>query len=120
MRTTALIGLTSLFLLSGCQHLSVNNIKNKLFNNSSTFQDYPATCLAKSRLPQPSMVGQVIDTPRYAMITLERADRKIMGGELCIINKITQHVEITAIQDLQFLTPSQPQPSEPAVTGNNL
>lgn len=79
-------------------------------------RDYPAACLAQSKLYQPIVVGQVIDTPRYAMVTLAKQQQpaELMGGELCIFNKINQHIEITAVDDLRFIAPSAHNQSIPA------
>lgn len=76
----------------------------------ASIQDYPAACLAHSRLSQPMVIGQVIDTPRYAMITLAKKQQQteVMGGELCILNKVSHHIEITAVDDLRFITPITP------------
>lgn len=77
----------------------------------SSIQDYPTACLAQSKMSQPIVVGQVIDTPRYAMITLAKKQQQaqLMGGELCILNKITHHIEITAVDDIRFFTPDSSQ-----------
>ncbi len=127
---------TLLFSLSGCQHLHLikknsdqaaaqvataeqtdaatshaPHVLRKLWAEQfgqTSIQDYPAACLAQSKLNQPIVVGQVIDTPRYAMITLAKQQQQtqLMGGELCIVNKISHHVEITAVDDLRFVTPA--------------
>ena len=127
---------TLLFSLSGCQNLHLikknsdhaaaqvataeqtdaatshaPHVLRKLWAEQfgqTSIQDYPAACLAQSKLNQPIVVGQVIDTPRYAMITLAKQQQQtqLMGGELCIVNKISHHVEITAVDDLRFVTPA--------------
>ena len=144
MRTLAVVTASTLLLtLSGCQHVHLmtqktdnttstaartegsipataaqgRNPLTQLWSRhfgQSSMQDYPTACLAESKLNQPIVVGQVIDTPRYAMITLAKQQQQaqVMGGELCILNKITHHIEITAVDDLRFITPI----SSPAVT----
>ena len=110
--------------LSGCQHLNLlkteptahkemqtqPTLLNQLLHRTSgrSIQDYPAACLAQSKLNQPTVVGQVIDTPRYAMLTLAKQQHltQVMGGELCIVNKINHHIEITAVDDLRFIAPA--------------
>ena len=144
MRTLTLLTTTLLLLgLGGCQHLqlmsttpdqttaSAANMDTKAESpqpqygsvlrqfwtaqfGQDSIQDYPAACLAQSQLSQAIVVGQVIDTPRYAMITLAKQQQQaqLMGGELCIVNKISHHVEITAVDDLRFVTPaSNPLPA---------
>ena len=138
MRILAVLTLsTLLFSLSGCQNLHLikknsdhaaaqaatipqqtdnatshaPHLLRKLWAEQfgqTSIQDYPAACLAQSKLNQPIVVGQVIDTPRYAMITLAKQQQQtqLMGGELCIVNKISHHVEITAVDDLRFVTPA--------------
>lgn len=69
-----------------------------------TLPNYQKDCLAKSRLDNPAAVGEIINTPHYALITLQRAGQSIKAGEMCIINKKTHTIEITAIDDLQFLS----------------
>jgi hypothetical protein len=64
---------------------------------------YEAACVAQSRLYQPVRAGNVINTPRYALVTLQRQDNVIMGGELCIVNKVTHSIELTAVDTLQFV-----------------
>jgi hypothetical protein len=71
--------------------------------NTQSLHDYQAECLAKSRLHQPQLSGNVINTPRYALVTLQRASNIMTGGELCIVNKITHSVEITAIDNLEYI-----------------
>lgn len=68
-----------------------------------SMQDYEAACLAHSRLLQPARAGNVIHTPRYALVTLQRQDNVLMGGELCIVNKVTHSIELTAVDTLQFV-----------------
>jgi|GEM_PF-2800594 len=147
MRTLAVVTASALLLtLSGCQHVhlmkqktdhttsTADNVdhstpataqqhRNPLTQlwsrhfSQSSIQDYPAACLAESKLNQPIVVGQVIDTPRYAMITLAKQQQQaqVMGGELCIINKVNHHIEITAIDDLRFVRPiNNPLTTEPA------
>lgn len=133
MRTLTVV-MTSILLLglSGCQHIHLMNSSStqnlpsaqhtpkpltKLWTRhfgQTSIQDYPAACLGESKLNQPTVVGQVIDTPRYAMLTLAKQQQQaqVMGGELCILNKITHHIEITAVDDLRFITPTD------RVTGN--
>lgn len=109
--------------LSGCQHLHLMKTESTASTDTATpptllrqllagqrgesIQDYTAACLAQSKLSQPNVVGQVIDTPRYAMLTLAKQQQpsEVMGGELCILNKITHHIEITAVDDLRFIAP---------------
>lgn len=142
MRILAMLAASALLLnLGGCQHLhlmkkdpdqqtspaadtpeqtddhllklkqTVSRFWTQQFGPAS-IQDYPAACLAQSKLNQPIVVGQVIDTPRYAMITLAKQHQQsqVMGGELCIFNKINHHIEITAVDDLRFVTPTTSQP----------
>lgn len=73
-----------------------------------TVNDYVQACVTRSRLVDPQLAGQVIESPRYALITLQQREsmRPMNGGELCIINKVTQVVDLTAIDNLRFL----PQP----------
>lgn len=71
--------------------------------NNEAMHDYVAACLAQSRLYQPVLAGNVIHTARYALVTLQRQDNVLMGGELCIVNKITHTVEVTAVDTLQFV-----------------
>lgn len=142
MRTLTILATSTLLLsVSGCQHVHLmkknperhtslaTNIPEKTDDHllklkqtvsqfwtqqfgPASIQDYPAACLAQSKLNQPIVVGQVIDTPRYAMITLAKQHQQsqIMGGELCIFNKINHHIEITAVDDLRFVTPTSSQP----------
>jgi len=128
MRLVTAVLATSLgFALSGCQHIHLMNttsttsttaeaqpqptlLRQLLAHHAGgqSIQDYPAACLAHSKLNQPMVIGQVIDTPRYAMLTLAKQHQptEVMGGELCILNKINHHVEITAVDDLRFMTPT--------------
>lgn len=66
--------------------------------------DFTSACLEKSRLYQPSVVGQIIDSPSYALVTVQKTSQSVRGGELCIVNKINHRVEVTAIDDLQFMS----------------
>lgn len=128
MRLVTAVLATSLgIVLSGCQHIHLMNTESttgttteaqsqptllrQLLNRhigGQSIQDYPAACLAHSKLRQPMVVGQVIDTPRYAMLTLAKQQQptEVMGGELCILDKINHHIEITAVDDLRFMTPN--------------
>jgi len=84
--------------------------------HNQSMQDYEAACLAHSRLSHPARAGNVIHTPRYALVTLQRQDNVLMGGELCIVNKVTHSIELTAVDTLQFVPkPAQAQSvAEPA------
>ena len=121
---TAMLAAALSLGLSGCQHLNLMKTQSTASTDTATpptllrqllashrgesIQDYPAACLAQSKLSQPNVVGQVIDTPRYAMLTLAKQQQpsEVMGGELCILNKITHHIEITAVDDLRFIAPA--------------
>lgn len=78
-------------------------MRMSMISGQQTLVNYQKDCLAKSHLDNPSAVGEIINTPHYALITLQRAGQNIKAGEMCIINKETQTIEITAIDDLQFL-----------------
>lgn len=130
LQLTSLIGLAALF--SGCQHLHLTPsasqtsvapttsteqsasapTKKPIFNlgsalpwskSAESLHDYQAKCLAKSSLHQPQLSGSLINTPRYALVTLQREANVLSGGELCIVNKITHSVEITAIDNLEYI-----------------
>ncbi|WP_162818158.1 hypothetical protein [Aquirhabdus parva] len=60
-------------------------------------------CLAQSHLQSPVPAGKTIETPHYTLITLQKNGEDIKAGEMCIIDKAKNTVEITAIDDLQFL-----------------
>lgn len=90
-------------LLSACC-MSPSDFRMSNIMGKPTLPNYQKDCLAKSRLDHPSAVGEIINTPHYALITLQRADQSIKAGEMCIINKKTHTIEITAIDDLQFLS----------------
>ncbi len=68
---------------------------------------YEQLCLAKSRLYHPQIAGKIIETPHYALVTLQKAGNYANGlarqGELCVTDKITQRTEITALDDLRYL-----------------
>ena len=90
-------------LLSACC-MSPNAFRMSTISGPQTLPNYQKDCLAKSRLDHPTAVGEIINTPHYALITLQRAGQNIKAGEMCIINKTTHTIEITAIDDLQFLS----------------
>lgn len=127
MRLLSCLGMAATLLLGGCQHLHltpndaatapqhspnplVPMLKKLHVDQGHSLQDYTTACLAKSRLAQPSAVGNIIHTPNYALVTLQKNQQAVMGGELCIIHKVTHRIEVTAVDDLQFLQP------HPAVT----
>jgi hypothetical protein len=124
MRILSSLSIMSVLLLTGCQHIhltpndtsSLNNtqqnplrpaIQNLQYDQGHSLHDYAAACIAKSHLIQPTLAGNIIHTPNYALVTLQKSDQAVMGGELCIINKINHRLEITAINDLQFLQKNQ-------------
>lgn len=90
-------------LLTACC-MSPSDFRMSNILSKPTLPNYQKDCLAKSRLDNPSAVGEIINTPHYALITLQRAGQSIKAGEMCIINKKTNTIEITAIDDLQFLS----------------
>lgn len=90
-------------LLSACC-MSPSNFRMSNIMGKPTLPNYQKDCLAKSRLEHAVAVGEIINTPHYALITLQRAGLSIKAGEMCIINKKTHTIEITAIDDLQFLS----------------
>lgn len=122
MRSFASLGVIAALLLSGCQHLHLtpndddaqatqrgatnplapmlNRLKS---DQGNSLHDYATACIQKSRLTAPSVVGNIIHTPNYALVTLQKNQQAVMGGELCIVNKITHRIEVTAVDDLQFL-----------------
>lgn len=67
----------------------------------------PQACIAHSRLHQPQVSGKVINSPHYTLITLESNAATPAMGELCIHDKVSGRIEITAIADLQFLSTLQ-------------
>lgn len=79
-----------------------------------TAADYAAACVERSRLARPAVSGQVIDSPRYALVTLQQLGQTapMSSGELCIVNKVTQIIDVTAVDNLRFLP--QPVGSIPA------
>lgn len=90
-------------LISACC-MSPNAFRMSMISGKQTLPNYQKDCLAKSRINNPAAVGEIINTPHYALITLQRAGQNINAGEVCIINKATHTIEITAIDDLQFLS----------------
>lgn len=96
------IALQTLLLSACCT--SPNPFRMSMITGKPTLPNYQKDCLTKSRLDYPSAVGEIINTPHYALITLQRAGQNIKAGEMCIINKTTHTIEITAIDDLQFLS----------------
>lgn len=116
MRTLTGFFAIAALMLGGCQSPYVKNSAEHLkqimpkWDKGHTLHDYQGACLEKSKLGTPQMVGQIIDTPHYALITLQKTDPKPMGGELCIVNKVTHHVEVTAVNDLQFIEQNMPKP----------
>ncbi|GAC1370219.1 MAG: hypothetical protein NVS3B3_04830 [Aquirhabdus sp.] len=90
-------------LLSACC-ISPSDFRMSSIIGKPTLPNYHKDCLAKSRLENPAAVGEIINTPHYALITLQREGQSIKAGEMCIINKTTHTIEITAIDDLQFLS----------------
>lgn len=90
-------------LISACC-MSPNDFRMSNIMSNATLPNYQKDCLAKSRLESPVAVGEIINTPHYALITLQRAGQSIKAGEMCIIDKKTHTIEITAIDDLQFLS----------------
>ncbi len=70
--------------------------------------DPASSCLSHSRLYQPTTAGKAIDTPTYTLITLEPQQAVRGAGELCIVDKVSGRLEITAVNDLQFLQTLQP------------
>lgn len=89
-------------LLSAC--CMSPSARMSMISGQQSLANYQKDCLEKSRLDHPTAVGEIINTPHYALITLQRAGLNIKAGEMCIINKTTHSIEITAIDDLQFLT----------------
>lgn len=121
MRIFASLGAIAALLLTGCQHLHLtpndaevaptHHGRNPLapmlgrlkVDQGHSLHDYAKACLDKSRLADPTVVGNIIHTPNYALVTLQKNQQAVMGGELCIVNKITHRIEVTAVDDLQFL-----------------
>ena len=121
MRSFAGLGVIAALFLSGCQHIQLTPnddaqaAQNRAINplvpmlshlkadQGSSLHDYATACIQKSRLTAPSVVGNIIHTPNYALVTLQKNQQAVMGGELCIVNKITHRIEVTAVDDLQFL-----------------
>lgn len=92
-----------LAMLGGCTSLE-QQVEAHTALTEQSLRDYQTTCLQASRLMDPVIAGKVIETPRYALITLQRKSSPVvMGGELCIINKITHHREVTSVDNLTFL-----------------
>jgi hypothetical protein len=90
-------------VISACC-MSPSDFRMSNIMGKPTLPNYQKDCLAKSRLDHPTAVGEIINTPHYALITLQRSGQNIKAGEMCIINKTTHTIEITAIDDLQFLS----------------
>ncbi len=121
MRIFASLGAIAALLLTGCQHLHLtpndaevaptHHGRNPLApmlshlksDQGNSLHDYATACIQKSRLTAPSVVGNIIHTPNYALVTLQKNQQAVMGGELCIVNKVTHRIEVTAVDDLQFL-----------------
>ena len=90
-------------LISACC-LSPNPSRISMISGQPSLPNYQKDCLVKSHLDNPVAVGEIINTAHYALITLQRAGQNIKAGEMCIINKATHTIEITGIDDLQFLS----------------
>ncbi len=93
--------LAPLSLLAGCYTV----IHTSTFRSDTSGKPISAlqACLAQSQLKTPVPAGKTIETPHYTLITLQKSADDIKAGEMCIIDKSKSTVEITAIDDLQFL-----------------
>ncbi len=94
--------LSTAFISACCT--SPHGSRLSMISGQSSLSNYQKDCLAKSQFNNAVAVGEIINTTHYALITLQRSGQNAKAGEMCIINKITHNIEITAIDDLQFLS----------------
>lgn len=108
-----LVNLTAMSMvcmtLAACQSATAVQKNNAVQDTrhpaaKSLFVTAQSQCLQQSQYKKPRVSGQIIETPRYLLVTLMNNAAKSATGELCIVNKSTQHIEITPVNKLRFLT----------------
>jgi hypothetical protein len=111
-----LVMLLPVLMLAGCQSSPLATSAQWLHWPAVPMADRrtPAeACLAHSRLLEARAVGKTIESPHYTLITLESASNPQGMGELCIQDKVSGRIELTAVADLQFLTALPQAPVQP-------
>ena len=86
--------------LSACSALKPSNLINLQYTDTEQLM---MECQTRSQFTTPYIAGDVIQTERYALISMSaEPPANAQKGELCIIDKRNHHLEITSTDQLSF------------------
>ena len=86
--------------LSGCSLLKPASLLNLQYSST---EKLVMECQTRSRFTTPYVAGEVIQSDSYALISMSaEPPANTQKGELCIIDKRSGRIEITATDQLSF------------------